>query len=213
MSKWSAIWAGLERIFAELPLVIRHKSKRQDARAETSLQEASAALAEATVALQTALLNIRSQTEHHEAVHLSRFLGFVTPVLAELQGCFRPSKVPNMPFHLARSIEQEIEQLNDLGVRRYLRGILQEHTVGDALSVLADDQNAVGQLVIGMSFLLEDPGFADLLRGYVASLGTLSATCEEVEIGPGVAIGIGDIPSASARILFAQRYIATKGGW
>lgn len=212
---WHNIWSALERIFDELPLVVRHKSKRQDSLAEKHLQEASAALAEATMALQSAAASLNSQAEHHQAVHLSRFLGFAAPLLAELQGCFgrNSSGVVSLPTQIEKAISHELSQINDLAVGRYLRAMLSEHTVGDALAVLSDDDNAVGQLVVGLLELLKDPGRADLARAYVASLGVLSADCAEVEIGPGVAIGIGDMPSAYARILFAQRYLAAKGAW
>lgn len=211
---WLGIWGSLERVFQELPLVVRHKSKRQDAIAENHLQEASAALAEATEALKSATESLSSQTEHHQAVHLRRFLGLAAPLLAEFQGCFgRNPEAVSMPSHVVKAIEFELGQLDAKAVSRYLRAVLLEHPVGDALAVLANDDNGVGQTVLGLTSLLKDPGRAELVRAYVTSLGTLSSSCEEVEIGPGVAIGIGDMPSAPARILFAQRFLASKGAW
>lgn len=212
---WMAIWAALERVFADLPLVIRHKSKRQDAIAEKHLQEASAAMAEATMALQSALERINTQTDHLYAVHLSRFLNLASPLLAELQACFGRSsggKI-HMPVDIAKAIDRELSQINDIAVHRYLRGILTEHTVGDALAVLSDEENGVGQVVIGLQQLRDDPVRAGLAQAYVTSLGELSVACDEVEIGPGVAIGIGDMPTSYARILLAQRYLAAKGAW
>ena len=117
---WHNIWSALERIFDELPLVVRHKSKRQDSLAEKHLQEASAALAEATMALQSAAASLNSQAEHHQAVHLSRFLGFAVIVRNRCCIVYRVSRFCSRLVRSGRGISF-IRNRFQVGYNRFLR--------------------------------------------------------------------------------------------
>ena len=211
-----AIWSDAEELFVALTEVVKHKASLQEEEARRYLEAASAAFAQASQRMDVWVNGgLRNQTDHYTATALSRMLLLAKPLLDAMTTCFASHETQQAkpPRGVLDAMQYQVDALVPSQVASYLSALLLEHPVGRVLEILSDDENGVGQVIIGLGLLLRQQKRAHLARSYVDSLGTLSPNCDSVEVGPGVDIGIGDMPDSAARVLLAQRFLAIRGEW
>lgn len=217
----SEAWRQIDRCFESLRALILHKSSGNTAAAIAAMTVAQKLFGESSALHQLALANIKTQVEHRDLVAQNRVLtSHLGPLLESFAACMQPHDAgPRKPKGFSKKLLDAIEQQLRLIERQPSLYHKLDLSVLSSANLRVALERAVQPEDYGVAVairLLRDlnrhrPDLRDALKESILIHGRLSDSSDTVEIRPGTSLGIGELPTASARVLLAARYLELSG--
>ena len=214
-------WSQIDRSFDALRALIKHKSGGNAQAALAAIKVAQKSFGEASTLHQSALTNIKTQGEHRELVAQNRVLtSHLGPLIESFAECMQPpGERPRKPQGFTKQLLAAIEEQLRLVERQpslYHKIDLSVLTTANlrlALdrAVQSDDAGVAIAIRLLRDLSRYRPDLAEAVKDSILVHGRLSDDTDTVEVRPGTSLSIGEMPTASARILLAARYLELSG--